>query len=288
VKLADRIEDRIADSYADLSVKLKEAADFVVTNQVDVAARSLRSISAASGVSPATLSRLARTLGFATYEDMRELCRNAVEGRVMSFSDRAERLKCDGERETTILERQAGACIENIAQMSETMDRARLESAVQALVQARKVVLFGALSSTGITAYMASVANYFSVNWTFAGQMGASLGAALASLEEADVLFVVTKSPYAARAVRAAEMARSAGVCTIVLTDSHTCPALQHATYSFIIPSESPQFFSSYAATLVFMETVIAMLVARSGAEASQRIRDVESRNRSLGEFGDA
>ena len=206
----------------------------------------------------------------------------------MSFSDRAERLKVDGEHETTILQRQAGACIDNIARMSETMDRTRLESAVQALAQARKVILFGALSSTGITEYMAYVANYFCTNWTFAGQMGASLGAALASLEEGDVLFIVTKSPYAARAVRAAEMGRSAGACTILLTDSHTCPALQHATYSFIIPSESPQFFSSYAATLVLMETIIAMLVARSGAEASLRIRDVESRNRSLGEFGDA
>lgn len=286
--LSARIEDRIAESYADLSAKLKDAADFVVANQVDVAARSLRSVSAASGVSPATLSRLARSLGFDTYEDMRELCRDAVEGRVLSFSDRAERLKYDTQGDAPMLQRQSRACIDNIAQMAETVDPQRLEDAVQALAEARNVVLFGALSSTGITEYMAYVANYFCTNWTLAGRMGASLGAALSSLQSQDVLLVVTKSPYAARAVRAAEMARTAGAATIVLTDSHTCPALQHATYSFIIPSDSPQFFSSYAATLVLMETMIAMLVARSGAEASQRIRDVESRNRQLGEFGDA
>ncbi len=93
--LSARIEDRISDSYSDLSAKLKEAADYVVAHQVDVAARSLRSVSAASGVSPATLSRLARTLGFETYEEMREMCRNAVGGRAMSFSERAERLKRD-------------------------------------------------------------------------------------------------------------------------------------------------------------------------------------------------
>ena len=62
VTQAARLEDRIAESYTDLSAKLKDAADFVVANQMDVAARSLRSVSAASGVSPATLSRLARSL----------------------------------------------------------------------------------------------------------------------------------------------------------------------------------------------------------------------------------
>ena len=284
--LSARIEDRIAVSYADLSAKLKDAADYVVANQVDVAARSLRSVSAASGVSPATLSRLARTLGFETYEDMRELCRDAVGGRAMSFSERAERLKLDKEEGVTFLQRQSGACIANITDMAEAMDRQRLDEVVDTLAGARNVVLFGALSSTGIAEYLAYLANYFSTNWTLAGRMGASLGAALSSLGESDVLFVVTKTPYAARAVRAAEMARASGARTVVLTDSHTCPALQHATYSFIVPSESPQFFSSYAATLVLMETIIAMLLARSGEDAVQRIRDVESRNRRLGEFG--
>ena len=284
--LSARIEDRIADSYSDLSAKLKDAADFVVANQVDVAARSLRSVSAASGVSPATLSRLARTLGFETYEEMRELCRDAVGGRAMSFAERAERLKLDKEEGATFLQRQSGACIANITDLAETIDKGRLDAAVGALARARNVVLFGALSSTGIAEYMAYLANYFCTNWTLAGRMGASLGAALSSLGEEDVLFIVTKTPFASRAVLAAEMARSAGAQTIVLTDNHTCPALQYASFPFIVPSDSPQFFSSYAATLVLMETIIAMLVARSGENASQRIRDVESRNRRLGEFG--
>ncbi|MCW8843384.1 MAG: MurR/RpiR family transcriptional regulator [Rhodobacteraceae bacterium] len=283
--LSARIEDRISDSYSDLSAKLKEAADYVVAHQVDVAARSLRSVSAASGVSPATLSRLARMLGFETYEEMREMCRNAVGGRAMSFSERAERLKRDQDG-ATVLERQSSACVGNITDMAETLDRARLEATVEALAKARNVVLFGALSSTGIVEYMAYLANYFCTNWSLAGRMGASLGATLSSLDETDVLLIVTKAPYASRAVHAADLAREAGAKIVVLTDSHTCPALQHATFSFILPSDSPQFFSSYAATLVLVETVIAMLVARSGEDADQRIRDVEARNRRLGEFG--
>ena len=51
------------------------------------------------------------------------------------------------------------------------------------------------------------------------------------------------------------------------------------------MPSDSPQFFSSYAATLVLVETIIGMLVARAGPEAMDRIAEVEARNHRLEEY---
>ncbi|MBO9476597.1 MurR/RpiR family transcriptional regulator [Shimia sp. R11_0] len=282
---ASRLQERVAENYADLSTKLRDAADFVVANQVDVAARSLRSVSSASGVSPATLSRLARVLGFDSYEDMRELCRETVGGQTHSFAQRAAQLTSDADAQRTMLERQASACMFNISKLAEEVDKQRLQAAVDALDHARTVVLFGAFGSTGIVEYMAYLANYFSPTWTLAGRMGASLGASLTTLGADDVLLIVTKAPYAARAVLAAEAAQDCGATVILISDSHACPAMKYANFPFIVPSESPQFFSSYAATLVLMETMIAMLVAQSGETASQRIRDVETRNERLGDF---
>ncbi|WP_348540107.1 MurR/RpiR family transcriptional regulator [Shimia sp. R9_2] len=282
---ANRLQERVAESYAGLSVKLKAAADYVVHNQMEVATRSLRSVSAASGVSPATLSRLARSLSFDSYEGMRELCREAVGERSLSFADRAEQLTSDPQPDQSMLDRQAAACVLNISKLRENLNQDRLKAAVDALKHARSVVLFGAFGSTGIVEYMAYLANYFTTNWTLAGRMGASLGAALSTLAKEDVLLIVTKTPYAKKAVRAAESARASGATVIVISDSHACPAIEFATFPFIVPSDSPQFFSSYAATLSLLETMIAMLVAQSGEDASRRIRDVERRNQSLGEF---
>jgi DNA-binding MurR/RpiR family transcriptional regulator len=285
VTLTVQVEDRISEKYADLSAKLQEAADYVVENPTDVATRSLRAVSAASGVSPATLSRLARTLEFESYEDMRELLRGAIESRGGSFAERAERLKELGDSGLSMLDRQTSACVLNISAMTERIDRARLKGAVDALEQARKVVLFGAFSSTGVVEYMAYLANFFNSNWMLADRMGASLGATLNGLSKDDVMLIVTKTPYTRRAVLAAQMVHAVGAQVIVVTDSHACPANKYAHYSFIVPSDSPQFFSSYAATIALLETMIAMLVARSDAATSQRIRDVETRNASLGEF---
>ena len=281
---SNRLQERVTANYADLSEKLRAAADYVLANEMDVAVRSLRAISASSGVSPATLSRLARVLGFVSYEELRELCRETVGERSQSLIQRAQKLQ-DGSEEAPIYDRQATACIANITTLVQTMDNDRLQKAVNALSDAESVVLFGAFGSTGIVEYMAYLANYFSTNWTLAGRMGASLGASLAAMGQKDVLLVVTKTPYAARAVRAIEAAQQIGAKTIVISESHACPAIKFATFPFIVPSDSPQFFSSYAATLTLMESMIAMLVAQSGEGTSERIREVERHNQHLGDF---
>ena len=87
------IEERISRTYADLSDKLQVTATYVTDNPVDIATRSLRSLAATSGVSPATFSRLARALGYQDYEEMREDARAAMNQKMASFSERAHALR---------------------------------------------------------------------------------------------------------------------------------------------------------------------------------------------------
>lgn len=279
------LEDRIAAEYGSLSARLRAAADYVVANPLDMATRSLRQIAAASGLAPATFSRLARALGFASYEEMRDLARAAVGRGLPSFSEKAEQLQQAGEDATPFLHRQGAAVLANIETALRQVDPARLEAAVEVLHRARNVVVLGVLGSSGLAEYMGYMAGYFAGNWTIAGRIGASPASALQDLGPEDALLVITKPPFARRAILSAQMAASQGAYTIVLTDSHTCPALKQAQAGFILPSDSPQFFSSYAATVVLIETMIGMLVARSGPKAKARIEDVEARNRALDEY---
>jgi DNA-binding MurR/RpiR family transcriptional regulator len=279
------IEEVVASHYADLSDQLRRAADIVVQNKVDVATRSLRALSAAHDLSPATLSRLSKALGFDGYDAMREVIRSAVERQMGTLSEKADRLRKDAAGKGSIFDRQAAACIANIEDMKELTPRTRIDQTVELLVGARQVVLFGAFGSSGIVEYLAYLANYFAPNWTLAGRRGASLGASLAGLGPEDVLFLVTTAPHARRAVMAAEAAAEQGASVIVVTDSHTCPSVKHAKVSLFVPTDSPQFFSSYAAMLVLMEGLIATLIVRSPEDLAARIRDAEEGNRKLGEF---
>jgi DNA-binding MurR/RpiR family transcriptional regulator len=132
------------------------------------------------------------------------------------------------------------------------------------------------------------MANFLGDNWQLAGRMGASIGASLTDIDARDALIVVTKPPFARSSIRAAEMAQSQGAFVVVITDSHACPALRFASSGFLVPAESPNFFSSYVATLFLIETIVALVAARAGPSAMRHIADVEKRIRDLEEVIDS
>lgn len=280
------IQDRINGTYADLSEKLQIAAKYVADNPVDVATRSLRSVATTSGVSPATFSRLARALGYDDYEQLREDGRAAVERQVSPFAQRASELRTAvaSQEGGAILQAQASACMTNIETLCRDIESDRLDRAVQTLHDAERVVLVGSMGSSGLIDYLGYMSQWFKSNWLVAGRNGVELAATLSRLTPNDAVLALAKQPYARRSVSALKEARHAGAKTIAITDSRTAPILQFADHSFIVSAESPQFFSSYAATLVLMETIISMLIARSGPEAEDMIRAAELNIERLGE----
>jgi len=285
--LDELLEQKLVSEYSALSQKLQLAADFVAANPVDIATRSLRSVSTASGLAPATFSRLARALGFANYEDLRDLARDAVQQKISSFSAKADQLQQDAKDvdQLPFVTRQSRACIANVSALNDEIELETLEAAVEAMHGAKNVLLLGALGSTGIVEYMSYITNFFTNKFRFASRLGSSMGSALVDLSPSDAVVILTKPPFAKHAIQAAEMAESQGAFVIVITDTRSCPALAFSDAGFVVPSESPQFFSSYAATIVLIETMIGMLVARAGPDAQRRISEVEARNHRLGEF---
>ncbi|PLW77848.1 MurR/RpiR family transcriptional regulator [Cohaesibacter celericrescens] len=282
-----KLQDRVAAHYGDMSQRLRQAADYVVAHELDVATHSLRTVSGKAKMAPATFTRLSQALGFSSYEDMRDLCRESVGRQALTFSQRAERLAREhqGDAMPSFFDRQMSASLDNLNQLSGEIDQDMLLQVVETLNGARDVLLFGAFSSTGLVEYFAYLARYFANNWKVAGRMGASLSSAMVGLDETDAVIILTKGPYAKRSILAAKMASASGAYVIVITDKHSCPALEFSSAHFIVPTESPQFFSSYAATLVLIETLVGMLVVRAGEQARIRIEDVETRNRQYGEF---
>lgn len=279
------LEDRISARYAGLSDRLRDAADYVLANPVEIATRSLRSIAEDSGLAPATFTRLAQALGFPGYEDLRELARRAVGERYAGFSEKAQALTetLGRDPETPFIEAQCRAVAENVAMTARETDAARVESLVAALDRADRVYAAGGLSSHGLMQYAVYLAGFLNDRWRLVGPGGPSAAAALASLGEGDVLLVLTLHPFSTDSIRLVRAARETGAEIAVITDAHACPALPAAQHLFVLPCESPQFFASHGAIVAFLETIVGMLVARAGPDAHRRITSVTNANIDLG-----
>ena len=280
------IEDRILVQYQTLSAKLQLAADYVSNNPIDVATRSLRSVASTSGISPATYSRLSRALGYEDYEALREDARRAMGAKMSSFAERAQALQKQSRASSgrAVLQRHASACISNIEHLERDLSEATLEAVACVLHNARRVMLVGSLGTAGFVEYFGYLARWFREGWDVAAHDSTGLAACLARLTSGDAVLVISKAPYAHRSIAALRAAKQGGVSTILITDTHACPGLAFADHAMTVPSESPQFFSSYVTTLVLIETLITMLLAKSGSDAEQKISAAEDQIKSLGE----
>ena len=150
---------------------------------------------------------------------------------------------------------------------------------------AERVVLIGSLSSTAFTDYTAYMAGMAFSNWQVVAKSGASVPASVVDVGKRDAVLVVTKSPYARGSVAGARLAHRSGAQVVAITDGVQSPVMQFAQHSFIVATDSPNFFPSHAATVVLLETLIGMVVRRSGKPAQRRIGATESANRENGEY---
>lgn len=276
---------RLAENYSGLSKKLRMAGEYIAENPLDVATRSLRTVAVDSRLTPATFTRLAKALGYESFEALRESLRSKLQRHVKNFADRAIRLQEEhGQKQTGFFSAHLQACQNNLERLERDIDVDLLSRTVDRLHAARQVLLLGGLGSTGPVEYLSYMANFCTGNWSMASRMGASLGGGLTGLDSRDALVILTKPPFSGRSIQAAELAASQGVFVVVITDTHACPALRHASAGFIVPTESPHFYSSYVATMVLAETLVGMLVSRGGKDARDRIAMVERSNRRLEE----
>ncbi|WP_253732304.1 MULTISPECIES: MurR/RpiR family transcriptional regulator [Thioclava] len=283
--MSGSFEQRLAAQYGNLSTRLREAGDYIADNPVSIATRSLRTLASESNLAPATFTRLAHALEYENFEELRETMRDQIGRRVSPFADRADRLQKDAvDPQSSFLNRYAAATQDNIAALSAAIEPGRLEAVADKLAAARRVVLLGALGSTGIAEYTAYIANFLGDNWELGARAGSSLGATLAGLDERDAVLVITKPPFARSTIRSAIHAHEQGAYVALITDSRSCPALHAADETFIVPTDSPHFYTSYVATLFLLEAILALVAKRAGPRATERIAEVERRNRLLDE----
>ncbi len=274
----------MAAGYAGLSPQLRRAADFVAANGQEVATRSLRQVAVGAGVTPPTLSRLARALGFDNYEGLRELAREEIGRRRISFAERARALQ-RGRGEGALIHSQAAAAIGNIETLADETDPDRLEQAARLLAGAGRVCLIGGMSSAAFADYLGYMANLALGGWEVAGTGSGMATAALVDYGPGDAVLALSLQPAARRPVEAVRLARERGAAVVAITDGPGNPLAGLADLGFTVATESPHFFTSYAAALVLIETLITMVVREAGEVAEARIARIEAHLRALGDY---
>ena len=229
--------------------------------------------------------RLARRLGFAGHDALRAVFQDEIRQGASRFPDRARWLRAlsaEG-RLGGLFADMAESAIGNIEATFAGTDADRMQAAAQGHLQGPD----GLCSWVGINHTIAR-------NFTYLADMAVDTmrtvpkDGTLAVVEVARagpdvVLFAMTFHPDRGEVVEAVALARRQGVTVIGISDSAASPVVIGSEHAFVVPTESPQFFTSTFGTLALMETLMAFVVAEAGDEVVANIRDFHQRRLELG-----
>ena len=277
----------IAARLPSLSPQLRHAAQYILDHPDDVAMHSLRAIARSAGVTPPTISRLARALDCENYEVLRERCRAETRRRRVSLSDKVAAMQSDRDAkssDTPFVINQARAAVGNIESMLSSLEVDALRLACDRLAAARSVTVIGTMSAAALVDYIGYMAGMALPEWHCVTDPGTAGAARLAGLGPEDAIIAITFDPYARRTVEITQHAARQKCFIVAVTDTASSPLCRVSDCSLLAATESPQFFPSHVAAMVLLESLMGMMIRRGGKTVADRVRTIEQTKKSLGE----
>jgi DNA-binding MurR/RpiR family transcriptional regulator len=257
-----------------LTPKLKGVARVILDNPNLVATTSMRALAKRCDVTPPTMIRLANAVGYESYESFRQVFQDAVNQQ--NFEMRADWLQRASEVEgiDSIIGGIATAGLDNVNQFYQDLDPDRVSQAADVIIGAANVHVVAAGGLHWIASYLHYVCKMALPQLRLPRTSGNGLVEGLISVMPEDVVLVLAYHPYSRHAIEAAEFALKRGARMIYMTDSKAAPLASKAEVLLLQKTDSPQFFPSMVAVMSALETLIAVIVARSGEKAIQRISE--------------
>ena len=280
--------DRLTRAYPKLSPQLKKCAAYILEHPSEVATLSMRQVAARADVPPSTLNRLARALDCRTYNEFRALYRDSINEQSAGFFALEAGQLHAAARESEIdhtLNAFQQAAIGNINTLFDHIDRAAVERAVQALTEARNVLVVGMHASHSFANYLRYVAATVFRNWHLVVRHNGDLPYLVEALTPADVVVCIAMEPCAADTIKIARRAREAGARVVGITNRRTSPLAACADDILLFSAESPSFFPSHIGAAALVEMLVGMIAARGGQSVVENVERLDRFRREMGEY---
>ncbi|MCW2787485.1 MAG: RpiR family transcriptional regulator [Marmoricola sp.] len=269
-----RIDERIADRYADLSPQERRAADVLLAHLDDLAIYRAAELAELAGVSKATMSRLFRHLGFDDFSEVRDHLRRLRGQGVPVAPDGAASLAVHLEHE-----------IANLQLAISRLDDARLDTAASLLAGAGRVVVLGMRNSYPVALHLRQQLSHARTGVTMAPQPGQSLSEELLGLGAGDVVVVVAFRRRPDGLAELLDLVLAGGTPVVLLADPSARAHAARATVWLECPLTTTAAFDSYAAAMSVVAVLADRVLDRIGPAGQERVTAIDASYRAMREI---
>lgn len=270
------IHERIGAIYPSLPQAQQRVADYLLSHTDEIAFLTVERLAAASGVSPATITRFAVQVGYSGYPALQEAVRESVRRR-LAPPQRLQELPQDD-----LFSRSFDLEIRSLQEARELNPQPVLERAVQLLLEAKWIYVVAMGSTYPVAVHAARVLHQGLGKVSLISGTGGFLAEELVTIQPGEVLLAISLPRYGRSVLDVIRYAREKGLTILLLTDSHRSPAAGMADLVLRTPFESASFFNANTAAMAVANAVLAGVGAARKSETTARLQAVEESIRHL------
>jgi len=234
-----------------------------------VATSNIVELSKQLAFSPASITRLAKLLGFQGFNQFKLLFKQKDSQANSFYSDQVESLLANrNQTSKETLQNQfqqtlsaSKLCIEQIKQTD-------LDKAIKLLSKKHRIFIFGYRQSSAIANVLRYGLALLRPNVQLLVQADHGAAVALGQLKKDDLLVVVGSAPYSNITVNIAKLAHKQQCTLFAITDTHLSPLNDYAELAMHIPTTGQYYANSLVSQCIFIESLLCLTAMELGQSA--------------------
>jgi DNA-binding MurR/RpiR family transcriptional regulator len=284
MKSPEPFDEKVAARLQGMSAAEQRVARFFQTNREEVLIASAAALAAKTGTSDATVLRAAKSLGFASLDELRRALASELR-RSLSPADRVvntlDEVGDDLQAALTVTLDIHAKALESLRR---DLSRATFKSAVTRIADARRVIVFGIGPSSAMAEYFVIQLGRFGLDAASLTRTGLLFADDLQKLRKGDLLIMLAYGRVYTELAVLLDKADQVGARRILFTD--TLGGLLRDRIELILPVARGRvdLFSMHTATLGLIEALLVGIAIRRRRETIESLKALnEARARLVG-----
>lgn len=262
----------------------KLIANYIERNIADLPFETARSIAQRLELSPMTVGRYLRRMGFDGLDELKGELRRGRSNPAWQVKAQVDRLEED-RREGKLLARLIQQQIDNLGQIYELTSAPEWQQTIEALVGASEVYVAAYQNVRGIAQYFASQLSYTRPRVQFVDGLNGTYAELLDGSVEGRLLFLHDVRRFASKAKPLALEARRAGVKVVLLTDEF-CPwGKDVSDVCLVVPGSHGPLWDGAATMTAVMDLMLSNVIVVLGEEVNERVDTLTRLQDIFGDF---
>lgn len=282
-KTVDALTQRLQNDFVNMSPQFQVGVRYLLSHLEDIPLVSMRELASRAGVQPATLVRLAQSIGYGGWADFKQVFVNALQRGPKGYAEQAKEVVKSRNPKRTFEKTVAAQSLNLQALVDLNADR--FPEAIELIVKAKRVFVAGFRASYAAAFSFHYLYRLFRPSVIMLRSDAGSLELELRTLGPGDIVVLIAFAPYSHEVVRVYEAALAANAKVLAICDSVVAPIALEADQSLLFNTNVPSFFPSSSASVALVEILVEQLLLKTGKRAVTGVEAAENQLHQMGAY---